>query len=90
VTQLKSPMSTRSNFSYLCVLALVACHQFENVLFQAEVLEPAKTFLLGLPDTVDNILDVENVVCLAVAGIAEGHARRVHLRDGSKGEMGWP
>jgi hypothetical protein len=90
VTQLKSPMSTRSNFSYLHRLAESTWDAMSNLLLKTEVLESAKAFFLCLPDAVDDILDVQNIVCLAVARIAKGHARRVHLRDGSEGKMRWP
>lgn len=60
------------------------------VLLEAEVLEPAKTLLFRLPHAVDNILDVENVVSLAVSSVTEWHARWIHLRNGCESQMRRP
>ena len=90
VTQLKSPMSTRSNFSYLGLSVLVNGRDSVNILLEAEVLETAEALFLGLPYTVDDVLDVQNIVGLAVASVAEGHARRVHLGNGRQSKVRWP
>src|SRR4051794_22109471 len=76
VTQLKSPMSTRSNFSSLRMLAMVGRCKVANLILQTEVLETAEALRLRLPDTVDDILDVQDVVGLGVAGVAERDGRR--------------
>jgi hypothetical protein len=59
-------------------------------LLQAKVFESTETFFFGLPYAINDILDVQDIISLAVACIAEWHARRVHLRNGSQGEMRWP
>ncbi len=95
VTQLKSPMSTLSNFSYLHFTVSaknVTSKQTsaQIILFKVKVAEPTQALLLGLPNTVNNILDVQDEVSLTVSGIAEGHVRRVGLRNRCEGQVGRP
>lgn len=61
-----------------------------DLLFQIELLQLAQALLLRLPNTVDNVLDVENKVSLAVSGISEGHIRRIGLRDGCESQVRRP
>ena len=60
------------------------------VLVQVEVVQVAALLFLGLPHTVNNILNTDTVVGLAVTGISEGHQRRVDLRNRGEGQMGRP
>jgi hypothetical protein len=53
------------------------------ILFKVEVTESTQTLLLGLPNTIHDILDVQDKVGLAVSGITEGHVRGVGLRNRS-------
>lgn len=62
----------------------------DNILFKVEVAKATQTLLLGFPHTVDDILNVQDEVRLAVPRIAEGHVRRIGLRNRRKGEVGWP
>lgn len=61
-----------------------------DVLFQTEVLKGAETLFFSSPDAVDNILDGDCVVCLAVSSVSERHAWRIHLRNWCQCEMRWP
>ena len=55
---------------------------FESlILLKAEFLQTDQSLLLCLPNTVNDVLDGKRVVGLAVAGVAERHAWRVHLRN---------
>lgn len=88
-------MSTLSNFSYLHFTVsaknLVSKQTSGHIiLFKIKVTESTQTLLLGLPDTIHNILDVQNKIGLAVSGIAEGHVRRVGLRNRGQGQVGRP
>ena len=61
-----------------------------HILLETEVLEVAKAFLLCLPDPIHYILDVKNIVGLAVSSVSEWHARRVHLCNWCESQMRWP
>ena len=61
-----------------------------DVLLEIEVLQVEEAFFLGAEDAVDDVLDAQTVVCLAIARIAEGHARWVHLRNRCECQMRWP
>ncbi|KAI6761699.1 hypothetical protein HG531_002252 [Fusarium graminearum] len=60
------------------------------VLVQVEVVEVAALLLLGLPHTVDNILNANTVVRLAVTGVSERHQRRIDLRNRGEGQVRRP
>ena len=60
------------------------------VLVEVEVLQVDHLLLLGLPHAVHHVLHGDAVVGLAVAGVSEGHQRRVDLGDGGEGEVRWP
>ena len=60
------------------------------VFLEVKVFKVAALFLLGLPDTIYDILDRDAVVSLAVASISEGHQRRLDLGNGRKSEMRRP
>jgi hypothetical protein len=64
--------------------------EFDNILFKVEVAKATQTLLFGFPHTINDILNVQDEVRLAVPRIAEGHVRRIGLRDRRKGEVGWP
>ncbi len=53
-----------------------------HILIQTESTETAEILLFRAPHSIDDILDVDDIVGLAVAGVAEGHVRRVGLGDG--------
>lgn len=82
-------MSTLSNFSYLREQLATRIDptitNIDNILFEVEVTKAAQALLLGSPHTVDDILDVQNEVRLAVPRITEGHVRRIGLRNRRKG-----
>lgn len=61
-----------------------------DILFQTKVFERAEAFLFSAPDAVDDILDGDSVVCLAVAGVSKGHAWRIHLRNRCQCKMRRP
>ena len=91
VTQLKSPMSTLSNFSYLCRPSVLRERGAGScLLFEIELVESTKVLFFGFPNTIDHVLYGKTVVSLTVPGVSEGHARRVHLRDWGQREMWWP
>ena len=61
-----------------------------DLLLEIELLQLAQVLLLGLPNTIDDILNVQNKVGLTVAGISEGHVGWVCLRDRGECQMRWP
>jgi hypothetical protein len=71
-------------------ISTVCVWPWANLLLETEVFEPAETFFLGLPYAINDVLDVQDIVSLAVPGVAERHAGRVHLRNGCQGKMRRP
>lgn len=61
-----------------------------SILFKIEVTQSTQTLFLGSPDTIHNILDVEDKIRLAVASITEGHVRGVSLGDRRQSQMRRP
>lgn len=61
-----------------------------NLLFQTEILEPAKAFLFGLPDAIYHVLDSKDKVRLAVPGISEWHVWWVSLGNGGQCQVRRP
>lgn len=51
------------------------------ILFKIEFAQSTQTLLLSPPDTIDDILDVQDKIRLAVSRITEGHVRGVGLGD---------
>lgn len=46
--------------------------------------------LFGFPHAINNILDGQNEIRLAVSGVTEWHVRRVSLRNWGQSQMRWP
>jgi hypothetical protein len=61
-----------------------------NALFKIEVFEPEQILLFRLPHTINNILDVQHIICLTVSSISERHIWGVGLRNWRKSKMWWP
>lgn len=59
-------------------------------LFQIEFLELAQVLLLGLPNSIHNVLDVQDEVCLTIPSISEGHVWWIGLCNGSQSQVGRP
>jgi hypothetical protein len=68
------------------VLLLESWHS----LLKVKIAESAEGLFLGLPHAVNNILNVQDKVGLAVSSIAERHVRRIGLRNGSQSQMRGP
>lgn len=60
------------------------------VFVEIKVLKNAAALLLGLPHTINDILDSDAIVGLTIAGISERHEGGVNLRNRREGQMWWP
>lgn len=60
------------------------------IFIKVKVVQIDALFFLGLPDAIDNVLDGDAVISLAVSGITERHQRRVDLCDGCEGQVRRP
>lgn len=60
------------------------------LLFQIELLQLTQMLFLGLPYSIDYILNVQDKVCLTIASVSEWHVGGICLGDWSKCKMRWP
>ena len=61
-----------------------------RLLFKIEFFQLTQILLLGLPYSVDYILNVQHKICLAVPGISEWHVRWIGLRNRSESKVRRP
>jgi len=81
-TQLKSPISTRSNRSYLNLCKFMSYQSIVlRLLIEAELLEWQQVLFFRFPYTVHYVLDVQYEVRLTVACITKWHVWRIRLRN---------
>ena len=83
-----------NTFKFLIPISKLAAVEINvnqrNILFKVKVTQTTKTLLLGLPHSIDYILDVQDKISLAVSSVAERHVWWVSLRNRRKGQMRRP
>lgn len=62
----------------------------KNILLEIEFTQATERVLFGLPHTIDDILDVQDEIRLAVSSVSERHVGWISLRNRRQRQMRWP